>query len=43
MPFDINNIDVTVAANGIFGTTSAILDGLVEAKILDDAELKVWL
>ena len=41
MPFDVNNIDVTVAANGIFGTTSAILSGLVDAKILNDAEIRV--
>ena len=41
MPFNINNIDVTVAANGVFGTTSAILNGLVDAEILDDPEIKV--
>ena len=43
MPFNINNIDVTVAANGVFGTTSAILNGLVDAKILDDPEIRVRL
>ena len=41
MPFSMNNIDVTVAANAVFGTTSAILNGLVEAKILDDPEIQV--
>ena len=41
MPFNINNIDVTVAANSVFGTTSAILNGLVEADILDDPGIKV--
>ena len=41
MPFNINNIDVTVAANGVYGTTSAILNGLIEAKILDDPEIRV--
>ena len=40
MPFEINNIDVTVAANGVFGTTSTILNGLVGADILDDPEIK---
>ena len=43
MPFNINNIDVTVAANGVFGTTSAILNGLVDATILDDPEIRVRL
>ena len=40
MPFDINNIDVSVAANGVFGTTSAILNGLVDADILDDSDIR---
>lgn len=39
MPFDINNIDVTVAANGVFGITSAILNGLVDVEVLDDPEI----
>lgn len=36
MPFWVNNIDVTVAANTIFGITSAVLSGLVSTKILED-------
>ena len=41
MPLNTNNIDVTVAANAVYGTTSAILNGLVEARILDDPEIRV--
>ena len=40
MPFDINNIDVSVAANGVFGLTAAILNGLVNADILDDPDIR---
>ncbi|KAK3602721.1 hypothetical protein CHS0354_017164 [Potamilus streckersoni] len=35
-----NNVDVTVAANGVFGITSAILNGLLEPEILNDPELQ---
>ena len=41
MPLNTNNIDVTVAANGVYGTTSAILNGLLEPDILDDPEIRV--
>ena len=41
MPLNVNNVDVTVAANGIFGTTAAILNGLVKPDILDDPEVQV--
>ena len=41
MPLNTNNIDVTVAANGVYGTTSAILNGLVKPEILDDPEIRV--
>ncbi|KAL4221094.1 hypothetical protein ACF0H5_019355 [Mactra antiquata] len=40
MPFNTNNIDVTVAANGVFGTTSGILNGIVDAKVLDDPDIQ---
>ncbi|XP_060587318.1 uncharacterized protein LOC132742840 [Ruditapes philippinarum] len=40
MPLNANNIDVTVAANGVFGTTTSILNGVVDAKILDDPEIQ---
>ncbi|XP_035824372.1 uncharacterized protein LOC101854700 [Aplysia californica] len=36
MPFQINNVDATVAANTVFGITSAVLNGLVSPKVLDD-------
>ena len=41
MPLNVNNVDVTVAANGIFGTTAAILNGLVKPDILNDPEIQV--
>ena len=41
MPLNVNNVDVTVAANGVFGTTSGILNGLLDASILDDPEIRV--
>lgn len=36
MPFQINNVDATVAANTVYGMTSAILNGLVNPDVLDD-------
>lgn len=36
MPFEMNNVDVTVAANSVYGITSAVLSGLLPASILDD-------
>ncbi|KAH9489151.1 hypothetical protein Btru_052326 [Bulinus truncatus] len=36
MPFQINNVDVTVAANTIYGITSSILSGLVSPDVLND-------
>lgn len=41
MPLNVNNVDVTVAANAVFGTTNAILNGLVKAEIFDDPEIRV--
>ncbi|XP_067659668.1 uncharacterized protein [Haliotis asinina] len=44
MPFNINNVDVTVSANTIYGITSAILTGLLHPKILDDVDVqKIYL
>ncbi|KAK3602716.1 hypothetical protein CHS0354_017158 [Potamilus streckersoni] len=40
IPGNTNNVDVTVAANGVFGITSAILNGLLEPEILDDPEMQ---
>ncbi|KAK3602723.1 hypothetical protein CHS0354_017166 [Potamilus streckersoni] len=39
MPFNINNVDATVAANGVFGITSSILSGLVDPNLLHDQDL----
>ncbi|XP_071109277.1 uncharacterized protein [Haliotis cracherodii] len=44
MPFNINNVDVTVSANTIYGITSAILTGLLHPQILDDQDVqKIYL
>jgi len=40
MPFEINNVDATVAANTIFGMTSAITSGLVSPTVLDDPDIE---
>jgi len=40
MPFQMNNVDVTVAANTIYGLTSAILSGILPASALDDPTIK---
>lgn len=41
MPLNINNIDVTVSANSIYGMTNGILTGVFEATLLDDEEIQV--
>ena len=41
MPFNVNNVDITVCANTVFGITSAVLSGLVSPKVLDDPEIAV--
>ncbi|XP_055954817.1 uncharacterized protein LOC126827310 [Patella vulgata] len=44
MPFNVNNVDCTVAANTIFGITSAVLNGLLQVNIFSDVALqKVYL
>ncbi|KAL5016712.1 hypothetical protein ScPMuIL_006301 [Solemya velum] len=44
MPFNINNVDLVVTANSIFGITNAILSGLLEATLLEDPEVqKIYL
>lgn len=35
MPFNINNIDVTVSANTIYGITSGILSGTLSPELFD--------
>ncbi|RUS77973.1 hypothetical protein EGW08_014282 [Elysia chlorotica] len=39
MPFNVNNVDITVCANTVFGITSAVLSGLVSPKVLEDPEI----
>jgi hypothetical protein len=39
MPFCVNNVDVTVSANVIYGITRAVLGGLVSPLVLEDAEI----
>ena len=42
MPFNINNIDVTVSANVVFGITMVALSGLVEhPEALIDVDVEV--
>ncbi|XP_012938109.1 uncharacterized protein LOC101859330 [Aplysia californica] len=36
MPFQVNNVDATVAANTVYGITSSVLSGLVSKQVLDD-------
>ncbi|KAH3781365.1 hypothetical protein DPMN_159192 [Dreissena polymorpha] len=40
MPFNTNNVDVTVAANSVFGITTAILNDVVPATTLDDPDIR---
>lgn len=39
MPHNVNNVDATVAANTIFGITSAVLNGLVSATIFNNSAI----
>lgn len=41
MPFQINNVDVTVAANTIYGLTAAVLSNVLSITVLDDPIIKV--
>lgn len=41
MPFNINNVDCTVAANVVYGLTNAVLSGLMKEDVLDDSEIQV--
>ncbi|KAH3782420.1 hypothetical protein DPMN_160335 [Dreissena polymorpha] len=41
MPYNTNNVDVTVAANSVFGITTAILNDVVPATTLDDSDIRV--
>ncbi|XP_046380041.2 uncharacterized protein LOC124151566 [Haliotis rufescens] len=39
MPFNINNVDVTVCANFIYALTSGIITGVLQPSLLDDPEV----
>ena len=41
MPFNTNNVDSTVAANAVFGMTSAVLNGIVPASVFNDSVIRV--
>lgn len=41
MPFNVNNVDVTVSANAIFGITAAVASGLVGESVLNDPDIEV--
>lgn len=40
-PGNVNNVDITVCANALFGITNAILSGLVTAEVLEDPAIQV--
>lgn len=40
MPFNVNNVDVTVAANGIYGLTNGVLSGLLPSSVLEDLDIQ---
>lgn len=40
MPFNVNNVDVTVAANGIYGITNGVLSGLLPSSMLEDPDIQ---
>lgn len=41
MPFNVNNVDITVAANAIYGLTNGILTGLVPMSVMEDPDIQV--
>ncbi|XP_071111866.1 uncharacterized protein [Haliotis cracherodii] len=43
MPFNINNVDVTVSANFMYAVTAGIINGVLEPSLLDDTDiLKIY-
>ncbi|KAK7505581.1 hypothetical protein BaRGS_00003326 [Batillaria attramentaria] len=40
MPFQVNNVDVTVAANAVYGITASVLSGLLPPSVLQDPQLR---
>jgi len=41
IPGNVNNVDITVAANALNGITNSILSGLVTAEVLEDPDMQV--
>ncbi|XP_061197673.1 uncharacterized protein LOC133205806 [Saccostrea echinata] len=39
-PSDVNNVDVTVSANALYGITNSILSGLATTEVLEDPEIQ---
>ncbi|KAK3105355.1 hypothetical protein FSP39_023292 [Pinctada imbricata] len=39
-PSNVNNVDITVSANALFGITNSVLTGLVTTEVLDDPEIE---
>ncbi|GFS15835.1 hypothetical protein ElyMa_006780600 [Elysia marginata] len=39
MPFNVNNVDITVCANTVFGITSGVLSGLLPHSVLEDPKI----
>ncbi|XP_061197949.1 uncharacterized protein LOC133206058 [Saccostrea echinata] len=40
MPFNINNVDITVAANAIYGLTNGILTGILPKSVIEDPDIQ---
>ncbi|KAK7505582.1 hypothetical protein BaRGS_00003327 [Batillaria attramentaria] len=40
MPFQVNNVDVTVAANAVYGITASVLSGLLPTSVLQDPDIR---
>ncbi|XP_067658557.1 uncharacterized protein [Haliotis asinina] len=39
MPFNVNNVDITVSANFMYAVTAGIISGVLEPSLLDDADI----
>ncbi|XP_046550650.1 uncharacterized protein LOC124260389 [Haliotis rubra] len=39
MPFNVNNVDVTVSANFMYAVTAGIISGVLEPSLLDDTDI----
>lgn len=41
MPFNVNNVDITVSANFVFGVVICTITGLCDEHIDDDIQVRV--